>query len=541
MKIGIYLAYPPKTNFTGQGLSVYLNQLIEGFLQSSDVDKIIVACPLWSYIDLKKSFVELSVDSSKIVFLTTKNYPLTYFCYETLLLYIKNLKKIISSFRKCKKKKGILRDFFNDILIHLASYSIPSSRISNIFFFCLFSLFSLILLVFSPFLIAIYLLRKTLNFFFNFVDSKQHRCLKKYKAFLSTPKILGRLGKVRSIFELTLDAETKTLSKIINNNSDADIWYCPTVFWPNFSLISKTKIACFPDLSPKQFPVFYATERKDLLKTVQNCEITVQKLENFITYSQETKDILQSIKIDNCTIKVIEHSPRDLSSFIQIHGTPNDQEATNTFCGNLLNDFRNCKFSSNPYLNTFDFSCCSYIFYPTQDRPNKNLLNLIKAYEILLRKERLNFKLFLTADLSLNREITDYLIQKRLQYDVISFFGCDTQTLAALYKKALLVVNTSLYEGGFPFTFSEGLSVGTPSVMASNPTSLKFFTEEMKELVLFDPYSIHDIVSKVKGALRNLEQTYEFEMGCYKRFQNKDWSSVIKMHLAFFKSLIERS
>jgi len=43
--------------------------------------------------------------------------------------------------------------------------------------------------------------------------------------------------------------------------------------------------------------------------------------------------------------------------------------------------------------------------------------------------------------------------------------------IAACYKLADLAVNPSLSEGGFPFTFTEALSVGTPVVMARIPVT----------------------------------------------------------------------
>src|SRR6185312_4934604 len=103
---------------------------------------------------------------------------------------------------------------------------------------------------------------------------------------------------------------------------------------------------------------------------------------------------------------------------------------------------------------------------------HKNLLNLIKAFEIMLRAKFIKLKLIITANLGCIPEIYNYVQEKKLHYDIISLCDIPSNVLAALFCFAKCTVNPTLFEGGFPFTFSESYSVGTPSVMSRIPATL---------------------------------------------------------------------
>ena len=57
------------------------------------------------------------------------------------------------------------------------------------------------------------------------------------------------------------------------------------------------------------------------------------------------------------------------------------------FSRSKIQEYANIYFSTVDYLREFDFSDVRYIFYASQNRPHKNILNLIKAYEYILRKK----------------------------------------------------------------------------------------------------------------------------------------------------------
>ena len=193
------------------------------------------------------------------------------------------------------------------------------------------------------------------------------------------------------------------------------------------------------------------------------------------------------------------------------------------------------------YIIGYHFDDVKYIFYPSQARPHKNLLNLIKAYEVLLRKKYVRMKLFLTCDLSTLPEIKEYIISHRLQYDILSFYNVGTKELAALYHQAELVVNPTLYEGGFPFTFGEGMSVGTPSVMGAIPQVLEMSTGFDLDDIFFDPYNVIDIVNKIEYGINNKEILFEKENRLYQwMLQEYSMEKVGALYVQAFSYAIEK-
>lgn len=164
---------------------------------------------------------------------------------------------------------------------------------------------------------------------------------------------------------------------------------------------------------------------------------------------------------------VVPHAQNDLMPFLDLADyfkrVPFKEDVNYYFARNIIMPgIFSSSVNMHRYLiqpdsyQSFSFKDVDYLFYPSQVRGNKNILNLVKAYEHILRERNIPLKLILTCNLNNDKELLNYIEQKRLQYDVLSFNSVTAQQLAALYMCARLVVNPTLYEGGFPFTFGEG-------------------------------------------------------------------------------------
>ncbi len=84
--------------------------------------------------------------------------------------------------------------------------------------------------------------------------------------------------------------------------------------------------------------------------------------------------------------------------------------------------------------------------------------------EQVLRRKYLTVKLFLSGRLESDKEVVKYVERQHLEMDVIPVHDLPLGVMAALYRLASLTCMPSLFEGGFPFQFSESLSVGLPSL-----------------------------------------------------------------------------
>lgn len=531
MRIGFFLAYRPETELNNQGLGRYTAYLIKGLLNNGV--EITIATPKWSKKTIEDLLEDVGVESEKINFLTSKNIPVLLNLYSLL----KNTK-----FKKTRKNKRGLRQGLKKLLFKVAPY-IVSTRNYLLFFIYTIIIFLLLVPIFAFKLIA-----KFIEFFSNLIFKSKtsrlsntiNRIEEKVKNLLNKNN-LGNVKIARALYQVMYDAEVTKLIDRINTQNIVDVWYCPTVFWPEFNKIDGVKVTCVPDLIPIEYPVEF-TSKEGILDSFMSCKKTIEKSEYTIVYDDYVKDNLLVKKFGKKSehIAVIPHGANVLSQHISIEGTTDNRQATKVFSLNKIDSYKNIYFQGHSYLRNFDFSDVKYLFYPSQLRPNKNILSLIKAYEHVLRTEHRYVKLFLTCDLQSDSDVKRYIEKQRLQYDVISFVNVPTQTLAALYHCAELVINPTLFEGGFPFTFAEGASVGTPSIMSSIPQTEDFVKQfGLEGDMLFDPFDWREISKKIIWGLDHREELLEKQIPMYEHLEHRDWNVVATEYVKAFNNFIK--
>jgi glycosyltransferase involved in cell wall biosynthesis len=119
-----------------------------------------------------------------------------------------------------------------------------------------------------------------------------------------------------------------------------------------------------------------------------------------------------------------------------------------------------------------------------------------------------------------------------LSQDVLFLRNLPLQQLAACYRLARLAVNPSLSEGGFPFTFTEALSVGTPVVMARIPVTEGVVTDpDLQSMMLFDPYDWQDMAKRIEWALENGATLLSKQRSLYDRLAQRTWRHVVDDHI----------
>lgn len=167
------------------------------------------------------------------------------------------------------------------------------------------------------------------------------------------------------------------------------------------------------------------------------------------------------------------------------------------------------------------------IYFPTQNRPYKNIYRLICAIEILKKQYNLNIVLLLTGDLSLSPSLIGEIMNRDLYANVIALPRLSAKIHAAMYSLADLVVAASLFEGGFPFLFSEALSVDTPVVMAKIPVTTAVLDEKLWDSTLFDPRNVHDIVERILYGINNSNELLSLQKPIFDAQKaDRNWSDV---------------
>ncbi|MDH7784881.1 glycosyltransferase involved in cell wall biosynthesis [Ochrobactrum sp. 19YEA23] len=541
MKIGIFIAYHPNSELSNQGLGRLLRELTKGLLKN-DGTEVALLCPSWLKKDVEELFSDVRTPHLSI--LAPQHVP--------ALVTFRN------KFSKKGKKKDESIGLKTKILrfvkrtagqaIHSIEVSLATAlSVRNPFLFLLtLSALAVVGVLLAPLYVAAIAIALLTLMPFIFARVPALKRLRSnggrlYGMIKARMPLRHRPPLRFTIYDQIFKNETRNMISIADSRKDIDIWFSPTVFWPEFSSINAPTVQAFPDMLISEFPTTFALELAGSVAVFKRASKAIKAGKHFTSYSEAVGHgaLSKRFDVDQKNIHVIPHAPINLSKFITVIGTLDDEMARNKFTTNLIHGHRNAKWSGDQYLSNFDFSDTQFIFYASQFRPNKNIMNLVKAFEIVLRKRHKYIKLIMTGNWEHAPEVLEYIKKKRLTRDILTAYNASDEVLAALYAKARLSVNPTLYEGGFPFTFAEGMSVGTPSLMSRIPQVTDVIQGRLAATMLFDPYSIDDIASKIEYGLDHRGALFDLQTPLYNEMRNRTWSDVAEDHIKAFQKVIE--
>jgi len=178
----------------------------------------------------------------------------------------------------------------------------------------------------------------------------------------------------------------------------------------------------------------------------------------------------------------------------------------------------------------------SYIFYVGVWRDHKNLLNLIKAFNILIKKY--NFK----GQLVLGGEEDSYYPETRAESEKLGLKDkvivpgfLDSEKLTLFYQGASVFVLPSFYEG-FGLVTLESLNHGTP-VACSDIEPLKEILGD--SALYFNPKNPKDMADKLWQVLSNENLQKNFLAKAQNILEKYDWKKMAKETLAIYKKVLE--
>ena len=530
MNIGIFLGYGPHVKLGKEGLGRYLAGLVKGFQTNGSM--ITIAMPKWSTDTINALFEDFEINPSNIEIITTRREPVAWKLFDAFSQKRKNRHrwnfntKVINAVIEYLSK---VTEVKSPIVFAIGVLPIPLLIIAIVFVLVLifnkiYLAISIKIIVFFAMLITIACLVAAVCL----VIYKRKLSLEKKEEFKDDVQIFNRRAKSIPIkvFKKMCDSEVDELMRIINSKQHPDVWFVPSIFWPQIKKIENTPVVInVPDLVTQEFPEKYADKISS--NSVSSCRETIENGKYFITYSDFIKyDLLMNqYNKEKQDIVTIKHVNNDLSQYLRLVDTV-------TSLGNNV-DWE-LKYAHEILGNRIKEDV-KYIFYASQIRPNKNVLSLVKAYEFLLRRKYIKHKLLLTGDYSIHKEIKEYITNQQLENDIIIFNNVPAKTLAALYKCADLAVNPTLYEGGFPFTFCEAMSVGTPCILSDIPQTREEIEPAGLTQVLFDPYDYLKIAEKIGWALQNLDDLYKIELPLYERMSSRTYGMVADEYVRTFE------
>jgi glycosyltransferase involved in cell wall biosynthesis len=189
---------------------------------------------------------------------------------------------------------------------------------------------------------------------------------------------------------------------------------------------------------------------------------------------------------------------------------------------------RHIAVSENVYLQDFPFEDVRYLVVSTQDRPNKNINLAVEAVRRLIKRDRTDLKLILTAPMGGPTSFRyDQLEAMGLQHDVLSVPLLPPAVHAALMHAAELVVHPSVFEGGrAPFPLTEAVSVGTPCIIGDGPHTREFQLYHDVGDVVFDPYDAEGLVRMIKSALADRAGLLQKQSRLLAEISRRTWGQV---------------
>lgn len=532
---GIYLAYAPTVNLEYQGLGRYLAFFLKAAARRSDI-RFVVACPSWTRDGLLKLCQSEGLSHTAFDIVSLPQKPLLLRAHE----WYRSRNRRLGWRHKIRSWKDQFLSKCDQHRLQVERAFATKRSVLGLMPWILYV--AVVGIVLSPILVVAAISTAAARLISRLKNrvaqtASMTRRLVRLQTITDRPK---EEALVLRLYRFMEHSETEALTARINELTHVDAWYSPTAFWPSFNRIKAPRVMCVPDVVLKEFPTGFARVGGDrFLENFNMVEQAIQGGQRFITYSSDVKwnTLIAKYNVRPDDIDVIPHAVNDLLSLVNITGFP-DNEATSRRYAETL--FRSAlqKSTNIPYTASFSNTRVRFLIYPSQFRPSKNILNLLLAYQYLLKERYFGYKLILTGNPREMPEIGDFIRDHNLANDVLCLHGLTAPELAACYKLADLAVNPSLSEGGCPFTFSEALSVGTPVVMARIPVTEEIITDPgLQQMMLFDPYVWRDMADRIEWATQNLDVLLSAQAGTYRTLSQRTWDHVVDDHVEILKRI----
>jgi len=537
LNIGFLFAFSTRDSMIGEGIFHLISYIIRNTLAIGEVN-ISICCFSWMKDIFSSGLEQLGIGAESVNYtLSDKKTPYIY------KQYLKSLEKKKTQKITVKEK---IRLFLRHLQTNVGEFVI--AYIVNVR--GIFQLLPFVLLVFAiPLSVICFVL-----FFFVF-------SIVRFGTWIINRKIVqAMLGIVKMpfqkvialknvFFDRLLDAETRRLVRACNQSS-LDILYVTSPLTPLIKSIKALKIVAVHDAVYLDFPsMFVDASGERFVKKMHNDYIeTLKYADAAISYSDY---VIQNHAIPylgkrEALTRVIPHANIDLAKYLE-NGIVQTGMDMREFALETLQDYvQNVMHESTDihreYIRHYDWRNADFLFVSSQIRPHKNIMNLLRAFKVMLREHYRNIKIITTGNLYINEITKSYLEEHCLQFDVLCLGRVPSDVHATLYKLATLSVAPTLFEGGFTGCFSEALSVGVPAVISDIPVTQEYFDDsdldrEIYEKAVFDPYNVNDIVAKIEWALDHRSELLELEMKKYNKMASRTWEIVAGDYLDFFKEI----
>lgn len=282
-------------------------------------------------------------------------------------------------------------------------------------------------------------------------------------------------------------------------NDQPDVIFMPVQTFP-FLLVPRKRpkvVVTVHDVAFLFFPHHFNFWKRQFLKF--NTRRSVRLADRVIAPSEATKrDLVRFYRIPECKIKVVYHGvSEDLPGLAQ----NNDPRIIGLTKG------------------------CPYILFVGAIQPRKNIVRLVKAFDMLKKTGKYEHKLIICGGKGwLYWKIFDSIQHSAFSDDVIVVGDAENDLLASLYAGACLLVMPSLYEG-FGLPVLEAMSFGVPVICADNSALAEIADGAA---LLFDGYSTTQIYRRMERVLGNRKVREELSVKGLLRVKEFGWDKAAR-------------
>ncbi|MFA7364938.1 MAG: glycosyltransferase family 1 protein [Patescibacteria group bacterium] len=293
------------------------------------------------------------------------------------------------------------------------------------------------------------------------------------------------------------------LPKIDSVLGGTDIFYMPHINFASLSDNTK-KVITIHDLSFLTYPEFFSN-RKNFWHKSLNIKKMLNKFDKIVSVSENTKkDLIEILGIEESRIEVVYPG---LSTFKDV---VDDKNVLSKY--NIKKD---------------------YILYLGTIEPRKNIVNLIKSYNIL-RDRGFSESLVLAGSWGWKtKEISKEWLRSKYKEDIVFTGYISEDEKPAFYKNAKIFVYPSLYEG-FGFPPLEAMSFSVP-VISSNNSSLPEVLQDAALLVNSDKND--ELCEAMEFLLRDDNLRNNYIIKGKERCLDFSWEKTAMSYLNIFNKL----
>ena len=289
-----------------------------------------------------------------------------------------------------------------------------------------------------------------------------------------------------------------------------DIMLAPHINFLSWSSDTK-KILVIHDLSFLRQKNFFSW-RKNIWHKLLGVEKLVSQADAIIAVSYSTKrEIVELLKVPESKVFVI-HSGIDAPKL-------NESDL-------------------NRVNNVYDLPE-NYLLYLGNIEPRKNIVNLIKAFELLKEKPKFaEYQLILGGSWAWKiSEIKDAWLKSKFKADIRFLGYIKHSDKAALYSLAKAFIYPSYYEG-FGFPPLEAMAYGCP-VVASNLSSLPEILSEASLYV--NPFDYKDMAKIISELLEDKDLYNLMKEKGFSRVKDFSWDKTAEAYENLFNDLYEKN